>query len=57
MAIKIERTVEQINAEIDRAAEAVGTGVSNVPGMSYEEGVDSALRWVLGDTDDAPMDE
>lgn len=26
-------------------------------GMSYEEGVEAALRWVLGESEDLPMED
>lgn len=39
------------------AVEAVDAGKSAWPGMSYEQGVDAALRWVSELTDDAPMVE
>ncbi len=37
--------------------DAVAGSGSKFPGMSYEQGVDAALRWALGDTDERPMDE
>lgn len=44
--------------EIDNAiADAEHGGVSKWPGMTYEEGVSAALRWVSGDTDEHPMED
>ena len=47
--------------EVLRAAEkaeaVVQEGRSNVPGMTYEEGVAYALRWALGHDDAEPMEE
>lgn len=44
--------------EIDEVANwAVGQmdqGVSSVPGMTYEEGVDATIRWMRGETEDRP---
>lgn len=50
------KTRKEIEDQIDKAMEAQSEG-SKYPGMTYEEGVDAALRWALGDSDDAPMDE
>jgi hypothetical protein len=32
-------------------------GPSKWPGMSYEQGVDAALRWVMGWTDEKPLED
>jgi hypothetical protein len=48
------------DAEIDdvmnKAAEVHENG-TRWPGQSYEEGVENALRWVFGATDDNPMED
>jgi len=44
---------DQINA----AQEHVDEGKVAWPGMSYEQGVANALRWVLGEDEFAPMEE
>jgi hypothetical protein len=54
MPIKM-REQSEIDEQINRAAEAADSG-SRWPGMSYEEGVDSALSWVCGLSDEAPME-
>lgn len=52
------RTEREIETELDRVdSEKAAGGPSEWPGMSYEQGVDAALRWVLGHSDDAPMDD
>lgn len=50
-----ERTIREELNDLDPEVTA-GSG-SNFPGMSYEQGVDAALRWALGDTDERPMSE
>lgn len=50
-------TDDEVQEQIDLASEAAVTGQSQWPGMTYEQGVDNALRWALGETDDAPMEE
>lgn len=50
-------TKEQIEAELGRAIEQVEKGCSKFFGLTYEEGVDNTIRWMLGESDEAPMDE
>ncbi len=53
----MERDRREIENMIDKAAPSLESGQSAVAGMTYEEGVDAALRWALGDSDDAPIEE
>jgi hypothetical protein len=53
----IARTQDQIDEQINRAVESRDEHGTQWPGMSYEDGVDAALRWVTGESDDAPMDD
>jgi hypothetical protein len=48
------RTREEIEDQISAACHS---GSSKWPGMTYEEGVDQALRWALEDDDNKPMEE
>lgn len=50
------RTREQIDEQANLAAEG-GEGGSQWPGMNYEQGVENALRWVTGESDEAPMSD
>ena len=51
------RSQKEIQDMIARTLPSIEKGGSDVPGMTYEEGVDNALRWVTGDTDDDPIEE
>lgn len=42
------KTAEQI----EKALRRVIAGGTQYPGMSYEEGIEEALRWVLGEVED-----
>lgn len=53
----LDRSEEEIDEQLNRAAEAADAGQSKWPGMTYEQGVDNALRWVTGQTDDLPMED
>lgn len=52
-----EPTEEEIDEVLNLAAESIETGKSKWPSMSYEKGVDAAVRWMRGDSDEGPMDE
>jgi hypothetical protein len=52
----MERTREEIEAVKEKCYSFMDDGRSGVPGMTYEEGVEAALRWALGDSDDDPME-
>lgn len=43
--------------EIQEQAEMADNSVQNLSGMTYQEGVAAALRWVLGEFEDPPMEE
>jgi len=47
------RTEQEIEDQINEAVENDGKW----PGMTYESGVASALRWVTGEDDLAPMND
>jgi hypothetical protein len=51
------RSKKEIEEQINKAIPSIEKGRSDVPGMTYEEGVDNALRWALGDSDDAPIED
>lgn len=53
----IARTDEQIDEQLTAAMESVDNGTTNWPGMTYEQGVDNALRWVTGQSNDPPMED
>src|SRR3954454_24949464 len=56
-SMKLARSDSEIDEQLNRAIEAVDSGNTNWPGMSYEQGVDNALRWITGQTDDQPMED
>ncbi len=56
MSYEIKRTDKEIEEVMGRAVDQLENG-TKWPGMSYEEGVDAALRWVMGISDDDPMED
>ncbi len=51
------RSEEEIDAVLNKCSESIEAGRSAWPGMTFEQGVDAALRWVNGDTDETPMED
>jgi hypothetical protein len=47
----IMKTNKEIDEVLGEVAVQIGKGGSKFSGMTYEEGVDDALRWVQGDND------
>jgi len=56
-ALGVRRSEEEIDRVQNWAEDHVERGEQSFPGMSYEDGVANALRWVLGQSDDAPDEE
>lgn len=55
--METERSRDEIEEQVNLAHDSIDQGSTRWPGMSYEDGVDATLRWITGDTDDAPMGE
>ena len=52
----IDKTREEILDELNKTYASTDENVSVFPGMSYEEGVQAALEWILGDAVEPPME-
>lgn len=50
-------TDAEIREQINKTHNSTDEGTTAVPGMTYEEGVQAALNWALGDWDDKPMED
>lgn len=48
-----KRTEDEINDQYGAAVDNAGIW----PGMSYTDGVQAALLWVLGERDEGPMED
>lgn len=57
MGFDTPRTSSEINDVRNTASENIDEGTSVYPGMSYEEGVEAALSWIAGDSDENPFEE
>ena len=54
---EIKRTDQEINDVLNDCMEQDTKGGSRWPGMTYEAGVEAALRWIIGETEDHPTQE
>ena len=54
--MRLSRSEEEINEQLNKASDGMDNG-SKYPGMSFEEGVSEAIRWIIGDLEDAPFSE
>lgn len=46
-----------INNLLGQCCESAQTGNSKFPGMSYEQGIDAAIRWIIGDEKMNPFED
>ncbi len=54
--MKLARTEDEVNEQLSLAGEGIDNG-TRWPALSFEDGVDQALRWALGWADDRPMSD
>ena len=54
---QIKPSKKEIDDALQKCFESESSGQSVFPGMTYEQGVESALNWVLGDTDIDPFED
>ena len=50
-------SIEAVDEELNKANASIEAGTTRWPGMTYEQGVDAALRWACGHTDERPMED
>lgn len=51
------RSQREIDEQLNLAADQTMEGSTKFPSMTYEDGVEYALRWVTGQSNDAPMED
>lgn len=57
MSITLVRSESEVNELLDACTAMEAAGETKYPGMSYEQGVKYALDWVLGNSDEHPMED
>lgn len=55
--MKIHPTASDINNQLNDAATWADEGGSSLPGATYEQGVEAAIKWIIGDTKEFPIQE
>ena len=53
----MEPTTDEMEEQLVKALEQNAKGGSRWFGMTYEQGVENALRWVMGETESKPMED
>ena len=48
---------DMLEKTLERKTEILSGDHQGFFGMSFEDGIDDTLRWVLGETDDSPLGE
>lgn len=54
---EVKVSEKDIDAVIDQCIQVDATGDTRFPAMTYEQGVKYALEWVLGISDDHPLQD
>ncbi len=55
--MNIVRTEQEIYEVLDECLNSENTSTSIYPGMSYEQGVKAAIEWIIGNTNEHPINE
>jgi hypothetical protein len=55
--MEIEKTEGEIFAALDKAIESQTKERNRYSGMTYQEGIIHALDWILGRTEDPPLED
>ena len=50
-------TESEISDVLGKCVESFEEGRSRWPGMTYEQGVEAAILWMIGDSDTNPMED
>lgn len=50
-------TQQQTEEILSECYTQIDKGGTKYPGMTYEEGVEAAIRWFTGETEDSPMED
>lgn len=52
----IEQPDNEISSILDNCADAEESGISSFPGMTYEQGILEAIRWLIGESTTHPLE-
>jgi hypothetical protein len=54
--MNVLRTKKEIESQLGKAQDWTYKNATDVPGMTYEQGVQAALEWALNETDAEPIE-
>ena len=57
MSYRVKRTDGEVDEVLNKAAEQEDKGGSQWPGMTYEQGVQAGIQWLIGNWDHNPMED
>lgn len=52
----MERNKREVDEQLNLCADLADSGSNPYHGMTYAEGVEAAIRWLTGDSEDPPID-
>lgn len=55
--MELKRTEDEVWEQVNQAEEQTLQGGTKWSGMTYEQGVANAIRWMTGDDDTPPMED
>jgi len=53
----INRNEGEIDALRNQCVKSEESGVSRHPAMTYEQGIEAAISWIMGEVDQYPIDD
>jgi hypothetical protein len=53
----VERTDDEIDSLRNAVSEQIEKGRTRYHGLTYEQGIEDSIRWLLGETDEHPYPE
>lgn len=57
MTFEIAVDEDEVEEQINRAWESISEGTTRYRSMTFEQGVQAALSWVKGDSEDPPIED
>ena len=54
---KLIRTDDSIDDLLNQCSEAEENGTSQFPGMTYEQGIQAAIRWLTDNSEAHPLED
>jgi predicted secreted Zn-dependent protease len=56
MSTEIVRKEEEVDDLLNKCSDQINDGGSKYPGMTYEQGIEAAIRWLTDDQWENPLE-